>query len=75
MWSFFREREVPNNPRKIAVLFLHPASLTSHWKNSSHFRGTLIWNKPPSSITSSNLVVEFKTNLKQLGNIGCNCVI
>ena len=75
MWHFFREMEVPHNLRKGAMLFLPPARSTTHGTNSAHFRGTLIWNHLPNSIKSSKSIIDFKTNIKQLGNIDCGCVI
>ena len=76
MGHFFREWEVSHNLRKVAVLFLPPAMSTTHGTNPSRFCGTLIWNQLPNLIKSSkSIIFEFKTNLKQLANIGCGCVI
>ena len=57
------------------MLFLPPARLTTRGKNSTRFRGTLIWNQLLSSIKSSKPIIEFQTNLKQLGKVDCGCVI
>ena len=52
------------------MLFLPPLRSTTHSTQSwEHFRGKLIWNKLPSSIKSGKVIVEFKTNLKQLRNL------
>ena len=48
-WHFFREREVPYNLRKGAVLLRPPAKLTTHGTNIAHLHGTLIWNLLPDS--------------------------
>ena len=75
MRSFFREREVPYNLRNNAVLFLPPARSTTHGTDSALFLYPLICNQLPSSLKSSKSNAEFKTNLKQLKNIDCSCVI
>ena len=75
MWYLFREREVPHSLRKGARLFLPPAKSTTYETNSAHFCGTIIWNRRPSSIKPSRSILEFKINLKQPGNIDCECVI
>ena len=69
MYHFFREREVPYCLRKGAVLFLPPASSITHGKNSVYYHGTLVWNQLPSPQKSSQSIIEFKTNLKELKNI------
>ena len=38
-------------------------------------RGSLIWNNLPVKVKSSNSVFEFKTKIKNLGNIDCRCLI
>ena len=57
------------------MIFLPPARSTACGTNSAHFRGTLIWNELPSSIKRSKSNIEFKTNLKHIGNTNCGCVI
>ena len=74
MLYFFRESDVPYNLRKVAMLFLLPARLTTHGTNFAHFPDTLIRNQLPSFIRSSNSLIQFKTNVK-LGNIDYGCVI
>lgn len=73
MGSFFRE--APYNLRKSAVFFIPPARATTYATNSAPFRGTLIWNRLPSSIKASKSITEFQTNLKIFGNIDCGCFI
>ena len=75
MWHFFWKGKVPYNLRKVAVLYLPPASSTNHQTNSANFRRTLICNQLPISIKPSKSIIEFKTNLKRFGNIDCGCVI
>ena len=48
MCHFSREREVPYNLRKGAVVYLPPARLATRGTNSAHFCGKLIWNQLPS---------------------------
>ena len=67
-------REVPYNLRNGSVLFFHPPGLTSHGANSTHFRVILIWNQLPSSMKRIKSVTEFKSTLKQQGNIDYSCV-
>ena len=73
---FFQSHIYRNRPfRPLTSAFLPPAKLTTHGTNSAHCRGTLILNQLPNSIKSRKSIVEFKRNLKQLGNIDCGCVI
>ena len=44
-------------------------------KKSVHFRGSLIWNNLARDIKSSKSLSEFKTKIKNFGNIDCGCVI
>ena len=60
MQCFFREREAPYNLKKVVALFLPPARSTTRGENSIYFPGTLIWNQLPSSIKSSQSIIEFK---------------
>ena len=57
------------------MLFLPPARLKTRGKNSTHFRGTLIWNQLLSSVKFSKSIIEFQTNLKQLGKVDCGCFV
>ena len=43
--------------------------------NVVQFRSLLLCNNFPAKVKSSNLVLEFKTKIKNLGNIDCGCVI
>ena len=51
--------------------------LSTHSKyygtNSVHFRESLIWNNLPRDIKSSKSLSEFKTKIKNFGNIDCGC--
>ena len=70
MWHFLREREVPYNLRKGDVLFLLLARPSIRGTSSVQFS----WHTNLESATklnkSSNSIIEFKTNFKELVNIG-----
>ena len=75
MWAFFKNKEIPYNLRRGPVLSIPPASSTTYGTNSIHFRGSLIWNRLPNFIKSSNSIIQFKNNIKLIGNIDCGCLI
>ena len=75
MWSFFKPKELSYNLRKEPILNLPKTQSTFYGTNAIHFRGSLIWNKLPAKVKSSNSVFEFKTKIKNLGNIDCGCLI
>ena len=59
-----------------AVLFLQPARSTAFATNCELlWHAYHAWNQLASSIKFSKSIVEFKTNLKQLGNIDSDCAI
>ena len=63
------------NLRKGPVLCLTSTHSTYYGTNSVHFRGSLIWNNLSMDIKSSKSLPEFKTKIKNFGNIDCGCVI
>ena len=75
MWSYFLQREVPNNLRRGPVLFISPARSTIYGAISLHFRGSLIWKKLPNLVKSSRSISEFKNIIKKIGNTDCGCII
>ena len=75
MWSFFKPKKLSYNLRKGPILNLPKTQSTFHGTNAIHFRGSLIWNNLPAKVKSSNSVFEFKTKIKNLGNIDCGCLI
>ena len=75
MWSFFKLKKLSYNLRKGPILNLPRAQSTYYGTNAIHFRGSLIRNNLPAKVKSSNSVFEFKTKIKNLGNIDCGCLI
>ena len=63
------------NLRKGPILYLPSTHSTYYGTNSVHFRGSLIWNNLPRDIKSSKSLSEFKTKIKNFGNIDYGCVI
>ena len=75
MWSFFKPKKLSYNLRKGPILNLPKTQSTFYGTNAIHFRGSLIWNNLPAKVKSSNSVFEFKTKIKNLGNIDYGCII
>ena len=67
MSSFFKTKKLSCNLRKGPILNLPSTQST--------FRSSLIWKDLPAKVKSSNLVFEFKTKIRNLGNIGSGCLI
>ena len=69
-WLFFKQKKekgpILNVPRTQSIYY---------GSNTVHFRGSLVWNNLPAEIKSSNSVFEFKTKVKNLGNVDCGCLI
>ena len=75
MWSFFKQKKLSYNLRKRPILILPRTQSTYYGTNAIHVRDSLIWNNLPAKVKSSNSVFEFKTKIKNLGNIDCGCLI
>ena len=75
MWPYFTYNNISCNLRKGPILYLPSTHSTFYGTNSVHFRGSLIWNNHPRDIKSSKSLSEFKTKIKNFGNIDCRCVI
>ena len=75
MWSSFKPKKLSYNLRKSPILNLPRTQSTYYYTNAVDFRGSLIWNNLPAKVKSSNSVFEFKTKIKNQGNIDCGCLI
>ena len=75
MWSYFVLKNITYNIRKGPLLRLPVAKSTSYGINSVLFRACLLWNSLPQSIKYSESIVELKTEIKDLGNIDCSCIL
>ena len=75
MRSFLKQKKLSHNLRKRAILNLPRTQSTYHGTNAICFRGPRIWNNLPAKVKSSNSVFEFKTKIKNQGNIDCGCLI
>ena len=71
MWSFFKPKKLSYNLRKGPFQNLPRTQSTYYGTNAIHF----IWNYLPAKVKSSNSVFEFKTKIKNLGNIDRGCLI
>ena len=75
MCSFFKQKKLSCSFRKGPILNLQITQPTYYDTNVIHYRGSLVWNNLPAKVKSSNSVFEFKTKIKNLGNIDCECLI
>ena len=75
MWPFFKWERLSYNLRRGPILNLPRTHSIYYGTNAIHFRGPLTWNNLPAKVKSSNSVFEFKTKVKNLGNIDCGCLI
>ena len=72
---FFTVKELSYNLRNGHYLNLPSARSTYYGTNSILFRACQVWNNLPLSIKQSQTLLEFKTYIKTLRNIGCLCKI
>ena len=75
MWSSFEEKPIPKNLRDGSKLVLPQIKSSRFGINSLRFRGSLLWNNLPMSVTNCESLNEFKLELKNLGNIHCTCLV
>ena len=75
MWSYFVFKNITYNIRNGPLLRLPSAKSTSYRINSVLFRACLLWNSLPQSVNYSQSIAELKTNMKNLGNIDCSCIL
>ena len=75
MWSNFIFKKITYNIRKGPLLKSPAAKSTSYSINSVLFRAYLLWNSFLQSIKYSESIVKLKTKIKDLGNIGCSCIL
>ena len=75
VWLCFKPKKLSCNLRKWPILNLPRTQSTCHGTNAIHFRGSLILNNLPAKVKSSNSVFQFKTKIKNLGNVDCGCLI
>ena len=75
LWSFFKPKKLSYSLRKGPILNLPRTQSTYYGTNAIHFRGSLICSNLPAKVKSSNSDFEFKTKIKNLGNIDCGCLI
>ena len=61
--------------RKGPILYLPSLHSTYNGTNAAHFLESLIWNNLHSGIKSSKSIFEFKSKIKNFGNIDCGCSI
>ena len=75
MWTCFTYNNISYNLRKGPILYLRSTHSRYYSTNSAHLRGSLTWNNLPRDIKSSKSLPEFKTKIKNFGNIDCRSVI
>ena len=71
MWSFFNQRKISYNLKKGPIPNVPKTRSTYYSINVVHFRGFLVWNNLPAEIKSRNSIFEFKTKVRNMGNIEC----
>ena len=71
MWSFFKQKKLSYSLRKGLILNVPRTQFTYYGTNTVHVRDSFLWNNFPAEIKSNNLVLEFKTKVKNLGNFDC----
>ena len=74
IWSFFKQKKLSYNLKEGPALNLPRTQSTYCVTNTIHFRGSLVWNNLLAKVKSSNSVFEFKTKIKNLGNIDYGCL-
>ena len=75
MWTCFTYNNISYNLRKGPILYLRSTHSRYCSTNSAHLRGSLTWNNLTRDIKSSKSLPEFKTKIKNFGNIDSRCVI
>ena len=75
MQPYFTCTNVSYNLRNGRILYLSSTNLTNYATNFVHFREFLIWNNLPRDTKSSKSVSQFKTKIKNFGNIDCESII
>ena len=75
IWSFFTHTEIPYNLRKRPILGLPKIYSFYYGRNAVDFCGSPIWNNVPAVIKSSDLLFEFKNEIKIIADIDCGCLI
>ena len=75
MWSYFIFKNITCNIRNGPLLKLPDAKSTFYSINSVHFRACLLWNGLSHSVKHSESILELKRELKELGNVGCSCIL
>ena len=77
MWSHFKEKPIPYNLRDGSKYILPKIKKSSRFGgiNSLLFRGSLLWNNLPMSIKISQILNQYKLELKSQGNIHCVCLV
>ena len=73
MWPYFTYNNISYNLRKGPIVYLPSTYSTYYSTNSVYFRG--IWNNLRRDVKSSKASSEFKTKIKNFGNIDCGCLI
>ena len=75
MWLFFKPKKLSCNLKKRPILNLPRTQSTYCGTNAIQSRGSYMWSNLPAKVKSRNSVFEFKTKIKNLGNIDCGCLI
>ena len=75
LFIYFTYYNITYNLRNGSILCLPSTHSTYYGTNSVLFRGSLIWNNLARDIKSSKSVSEYKSKIKNFGNIDCGCVI
>ena len=66
---------MPYHLRKGPILDLPKTYSFYYGTNAIHFSGSLIWNNLPADVKPSDSLFEFKNEIKDIGDIDCECLI
>ena len=75
VWNFYTIKPIPYDLRTGKKVYLSTVNTIPYGLNSLIFRGSLLWNNLPTSITISQSLAYFKNDLRHFRKIHCTCVV
>ena len=67
MWHCFNTNPISYNLRKGSRLLIRPAKSVNSGTNSITFVGSLLWNNLPLRLKNSQIIDDFKFEIKEFG--------
>ena len=65
MWHCFNTNPIPYDLRKGSRLLIRPAKSVNSGTNSITFVGSLLWNNLPLRLKNSQIIDDFKFEIKE----------